>query len=229
MNFLYPLLDIGSFIVPFLFSFHPKIRFDKEWRFVFPAIFLMGLIFIPWDIAFTNNGVWGFNEKYLVGIDFLNLPIEEWLFFICIPYACLFTHFCLEKIFFNEGSNQTIVKYLSYGIILFCLIIAFRNVDKDYTFFNFLLCALILGITYYVKPNILPTFYLSFLIILIPFFVVNGVLTGSFIDEQVVWYNNQENLGFRLFTIPFEDVFYALSMLLIPQFMIELFRDRISL
>jgi lycopene cyclase domain-containing protein len=39
-------------------------------------------------------------------------------------------------------------------------------------------------------------------------------LTGSGIEGEVVWYNNQENLGARIFTIPIEDSAYAFSMLL---------------
>ena len=45
--------------------------------------------------------------------------------------------------------------------------------------------------------------------------MVNGLLTGSLIENQVVWYNNNENLSLRLGTIPVEDVFYALLMLLL--------------
>ena len=56
-------------------------------------------------------------------------------------------------------------------------------------------------------------YYPSFLVILIPFLLVNGILTGSFIEEPVVWYNNAENLDFRIFTIPIEDAFYAFTML----------------
>jgi lycopene cyclase domain-containing protein len=48
---------------------------------------------------------------------------------------------------------------------------------------------------------------------LIPFFIVNGILTGSFIEVPIVSYNNSENLGIRLFTIPIEDIGYAFSML----------------
>ena len=54
----------------------------------------------------------------------------------------------------------------------------------------------------------------AFIFILIPFFIVNGILTGSGIDEQVVWYNNNENLGIRFLTIPVEDFGYAFSLIL---------------
>ena len=59
----------------------------------------------------------------------------------------------------------------------------------------------------------LQGFYASFILILIPFFIVNGILTGSFIETPIVSYNNLENLGIRLFTIPVEDIGYAFSML----------------
>jgi len=57
-------------------------------------------------------------------------------------------------------------------------------------------------------------FYFSFLITLIPFLIVNGILTGSFIEGEVVWYNNHENLDIRIGTIPLEDMFYGMLLIL---------------
>jgi lycopene cyclase domain-containing protein len=64
------------------------------------------------------------------------------------------------------------------------------------------------------KAAFMGRFYLAFLFILIPFFIVNGILTGSFIDEPIVWYNNEENLSIRIGTIPVEDVFYGMLLIL---------------
>jgi lycopene cyclase domain-containing protein len=52
------------------------------------------------------------------------------------------------------------------------------------------------------------------------------VLTGSFIENEVVWYNNAENLNIRMFTIPVEDTIYALSMLLTVFVLLEHFEAK---
>lgn len=214
MQTLYLWLNLGSFLIPFLFSFHPRIQFYKKWPSVSIGIVAMMAVFIPWDIVFTQQGYWGFNEAYLTGIFIFNLPLEEWLFFICIPYACVFTHYTLIKLLpkFKFGIKTTQAIYLSLATVL--IITLWYAYDLWYTFVSFIFALLVLGLTYNYNKNILPGFFATYLVILIPFFIVNGILTGSFLSEPVVWYNNAENLGLRLGTIPVEDTIYNLGMLL---------------
>jgi lycopene cyclase domain-containing protein len=87
-----------------------------------------------------------------------------------------------------------------------------------------LVFALLLGLLD--KNKTLHRFYISYLVILIPFAIVNGILTGSFIDDPVVWYNNAENVGIRFFTIPVEDFGYAFSMLYFSVLLIERFKTK---
>tara|TARA_R110002124_G_scaffold287089_1_gene470382 strand:- start:160713 stop:161408 length:696 start_codon:yes stop_codon:yes gene_type:complete len=214
MKYLYLWINIASLSVPFIFSFHPKLKFYKKWRSLFPAIFLMMAFFIPWDILFTENGIWGFNEQYLSGIKLINLPIEEWLFFICIPYACLFTHYSLVKFFPKMAlSNRT--TSISYVILITTLLaVIVYNYAKWYTAVNFAYAILLLGLIYNYSRKSLSVFFPTFLVVLIPFYIVNGLLTGSWINDEVVWYNDLHNLNIRVGTIPIEDSIYALSMLL---------------
>ncbi len=79
-------------------------------------------------------------------------------------------------------------------------------ISRTYTAVNFISAAFLIGLVLMIKPELLRRFFPGYLVILIPFGLVNGVLTGSFIEEQIVWYNDQENLGIRLGTIPIEDV-----------------------
>ena len=102
IQWTYLLVNFGAIIIPLLFSFHPLLRFDKHWSAFFPACVLIAIGFIGWDVWFTNMGVWGFNPKYLSGIYWLNLPIEEWLFFFCIPYACVFSYHTLKVLILKD-------------------------------------------------------------------------------------------------------------------------------
>ncbi len=97
----------------------------------------------------------------------------------------------------------------------------FFHYDKLYTAINYSVLVLLLTYTVFKVPHILNTFFITFLIVLIPFSIVNGILTGSFIEEPVVSYNNNENLGIRLGTIPIEDIGYAFSMLLMSLVLIK--------
>jgi lycopene cyclase domain-containing protein len=69
-------------------------------------------------------------------------------------------------------------------------------------------------------------FYLAYAVILIPFFIVNGILTGSFIEQEVVWYNNEENLGVRIGTVPVEDIFYGMLLILMNVVIYEWLQEK---
>jgi lycopene cyclase domain-containing protein len=179
--------------------------------------------FLIWDVIFTEQGVWGFNEKYLVGYYIYGLPIEEILFFFCIPYASIFTHYALLYFFPKLKLSNYATKTLIISLLIASVLVLIYEFPKKYTTYNFLLFIALLLYSLVVNSKQLSQFFITFLIILIPFFIVNGLLTGSFIDEQIVWYDNQENLGIRLFTIPVEDVFYAFNMLYPAIILIEKF------
>ena len=209
---LYLYILLGSVIVPALFSIF-FIDFIKKWKHFFLSTSVVAFFFLLWDAWFTANGVWGFNESYCAGLFLLGMPIEEWLFFFIIPFCSLFTHFA----FFYAFPNLKLSKRITIGITLvliglaFCL--AILNYDRAYTCVNFLVLVVVLlqGLKFGVE--LLQQFYISFLIVLIPFFIVNGILTGAGIDSPIVWYNNADNLNIRFYTIPCEDIGYAFSML----------------
>ncbi|MGI9560666.1 MAG: lycopene cyclase domain-containing protein [Flavobacteriaceae bacterium] len=221
MNSLYLWLNIGSIAVPFLYSFHPKLQLYKKFHWLLLSLMLTMGVFIPWDVIFTINGVWGFNSDYFLGFEIFSLPLEEWLFFICIPFACVFTHYALLLYFPNLKLNKRATKAISISLVLILFILALANYDKWYTLVNFSLAIPLTWLVYKYNPQLLQHFFLTFLVMLIPFFIVNGVLTGSWIDNQVVWYNDAENLGIRMGTIPVEDSIYAYSMILMNLYYFE--------
>ena len=228
--YLYLLLNLGSLSIPLLYSFHKKMKFIKQWKSVLLSITIVAVFFIVWDVIFTANGVWGFNNTYHLSFLLAGLPVEEVLFFFCIPYASVFIHYSLEYFKPSLMLSEKTTKLITLLLVLILVLVLIFNSDRLYTSVNYtlLIFALLLGLFF--GNQLLRRFYISFLIILIPFFIVNGILTGSMIAEPVVWYNNAENLGIRLFTIPIEDIGYAFNMLFLVVFINEkLKQSKISL
>ncbi len=225
-HYTYLFIDLAVLMIPLAWSFERKISFYKYWPVLFLSIFLTSLLFVSWDIFFTSFSVWGFNDRYLLGIRFFGLPLEEILFFVCIPYACVFTHQAL-KLLWPINPVEIIVKQLTGVLIMVLAIVLVLNVDKWYTLSATALAIITILVLYrWSSPEALARIYLSYFVLLFPFLIVNGLLTGSFIDEEVVWYNNTQNLMFRIGTIPIEDVIYGFSLLAINMALFDFFKDR---
>ena len=215
-KYLYLWLNILSFIVPFLFSFYPKANFSAKWRYVLPAIAITAVFFIAWDALFTRLGVWGFNPRYISGIHLVGLPVEEILFFFCIPYACLFTYFALNHLVERDHLFPH-HELISSVLVIVLLVFGSYFMNKLYTGVTFLLTGAFLALLMLkLRVRFMGRFYFAFACLLIPFLIVNGILTGSITPEPVVWYDNTQNMGVRIGTIPLEDFVYALLMILMP-------------
>lgn len=228
MKYTYLLIDFFTIIIPFIYSFHPKLKFHKTWKAFFPAVIITGLIFILWDIYFTGLGVWGFNPRYICGIKISNLPLEEVLFFFCIPYSCVFTFHCLNM-FIRKSLSKGVENLLTPAFIVIFMVLALINHDKIYTTVTFAGLSLLLVLAKYIlKISWLPKFYIIYAILLIPFVIVNGLLTGTGLDEPVVWYNEAQIFGWRFLTIPVEDTFYGMGLILVNLMIYKYLLKRIN-
>jgi lycopene cyclase domain-containing protein len=100
-------------------------------------------------------------------------------------------------------------------------------IDHWYTSVTFIGLVSYLIILYNFRHTaFLSRFYFTFLFILIPFFIVNGILTGTGLPEPIVWYNDTENLGLRMLTIPVEDTFYGMLLILMNVSIFEFLQQR---
>ncbi|MAW30704.1 MAG: lycopene cyclase [Flavobacteriales bacterium] len=218
-----------SFLIPFLFSFHPKINFYKTWSAFFLANFLVSIPFLIWDEIFVRIDVWGFNNEHLSGLTIFSLPIEEILFFIVIPYCCVFTYEVLS-IFFAKVIFSTKTINFIFGLILFILSIIFS--DRLYTFYTFFTLGLFLIFLFKYNKSFMKDFYITYFLITVTFFIiVNGILTGGMtggpLNNPPVWYNNSETLNIRFWTIPIEDFFYSFLLLLSNTYFYEFFKIKL--
>ncbi len=209
-KYYYLLIDFFTILFPFLLSFDKKVAFYKSWVPIFKGLLAGGVVFLIWDHFFTINNIWSFNPKYISGIHIASLPIVEVLFFILIPYACLFIWHCVEA-YFPKTIGLKFSRYVWIALSILSALVLILYYDRMYTLVTF---SLLLLISIYFTWNEKPwhsSFVIAYIISLIPFFIVNGLLTSI----PIVLYNDMENVAFRWGTIPFEDSFYMLALLML--------------
>ena len=209
-QFTYLFLNIITLAGPLVLSFDKKVAFHKEWKSFGLSMLFASTLYLLWDIWFTKINVWAFNPKFVVGTWFAHLPLEEYLFFIIIPYACLFIYACL-KVYLPQFS----LKKGLMPLLLFLIIMAITAIIKDpshlYTTITAGLLCITLTLAIITKnTQNLSHILLAWVVALIPMAYVNGILTS----KPVLIYNDAHNLGIRIGTIPIEDFFYNLVYML---------------
>jgi len=215
-------INLISVSIPFLYSFVPPVSFYRNVRYVAGAILTAGGGYIAWDVWATHRGDWGFAPEFVSGVHWLGLPIEEILFFVCIPYACLFTYEQLDhyirdrKIPFPRIANVVLA-----GLFLTAALVFW---EQDYSRSVMLSCCLFFLVSLKFQHQLLESlnFWLYIGVTYLPFFIVNYLLTAP----PIVWYNPQAIWGIRITTIPLEDFFFSFSMLAFYYWAYRFFRDR---
>jgi len=200
-----------SLAYPLAQSFERRLTMYRRFLYILPGILVTGTVYIVWDIWFTKTGVWGFNHNFTRDLYLGGLPVEEWLFFLVVPYSCIFLfevlRFFVKRCYYPVLSKWVIISLL----IVFAVLIALIH-DRLYSLcaLTFTSLMLILQLVQRTWKTWFSGFLATYLLALVPFMVVNGLLTSI----PVVWYNNAENLGLRIWTVPVDDFVYLMGLLL---------------
>ena len=232
-QYTYFLILAGSLAGPLALSFDKKVAYYTKWKYLFPAMLLPALFFLVWDELKTRSGVWSFSSEHITGLQLSSLPVEEVLFFFVVPYCCVFIYECMIC-YFPGIQNRKWGTPVLKGLAILFLIAAVLTYGKNYTFYTSLfnaifIAALLLNKNWF-KGFDASSFLVSYLVVVIPFLIVNGLLTGI----PVVLYNDAENLGIRIFSflpwpmnnIPVEDTFYGMLLILMNVALFEKLRHR---
>lgn len=221
-HYHYLLINLLTVAYPLAQSYERRIRFLAKWKAIFTSIAIASAIYLTWDELFTALGVWGFNERYLLGIYIGRLPLEEYNFFVTSAFACLFIYEVLIY-FVPKDPFRNTHQAMTFFFLLVTLFLGIYFYPRWYTSLCFLLAAVLMALQFFVfKFAWMGRFFLGYFVSLIPFLLINSWLTGAFTDEPIVWYNDMENMSLRIGTIPAEDTIYLLGFL----FIVTLFYER---
>ncbi|WP_353126770.1 lycopene cyclase domain-containing protein [Parapedobacter pyrenivorans] len=222
--YTYLLINFLTIIICFIFSFHPKIRFDRHFAAFIKAAALVATPFLLWDVWFTNMGVWWFDYRYTIGSTLLGLPVEEWLFFVCIPFSCVFTYHCLDK-FFDLKWAEKFSTHIAWFSIAVCIMVVLFFHDRIYTTLTAMMtAAALVYLQLITKARWIGKASFVYLILMLGFIPVNGVLTGTGLESPIVNYNAKEILNIRILSIPIEDSVYGYTLFLLNVYLFKLFQ-----
>jgi lycopene cyclase domain-containing protein len=224
MKFAYLLILLFTLSYPLYKSFEEKIYYFSKWKYVLKATIPVALFFILWDNWFTALQVWQFNTDFVLNIFIAYLPLEEYLFFFFVPFSCLFIYEVMNY-FVKKDILGKYVGTITWTLIALSGMLLFLYHDRTYPVILFTMFILVLLFhLVLLKAAFLGRFYLSFAVSTIPFLLVNGLLTGL----PVITYDPQEIMGLYILTIPLEDLFYGMMMLLLITSFYEYFKKRSS-
>ncbi|KAA3606525.1 MAG: lycopene cyclase domain-containing protein [Calditrichaeota bacterium] len=217
MNSEYLIFNLIVLSIPMIFSFEKQVYFYQYWTKVFTASALIAVPFLIWDSLVTHKH-WWFNEEFTSAFRIFELPIGEILFFFSIPFACLFIWEVLDtfhknKIKENLKPINIILLFSSpFGIWIFLQ-------EKEYTGLVLISLSIVSIIDLTTNSKIFQQTktYLFLSFVILGNLIFNGYLTS----RPVVLYDEEFQLGFRIFTIPIEDFGYGFALLLLNVILFE--------
>lgn len=220
MKFEYLLFNLIVIAGPIACQFNRQIKPISYWRLRLLTNAIVMIPYIVWDVLVTGSH-WWFNAAYTLDFRLLGLPIEEWFFFITVPFGCLLVWETLP-----QASKVTQVKSLRYvRLILYIMLLGgvlVFSMGKQYTGLV-LLCFGLVGLTdRLLRVDLLlqPKTYLYLVVVFGLISVFNGYLTA----RPVVLYGEVYQIGYRFFSIPMEDFGYGFTLMLFNAILYEKLR-----
>ncbi|HCY75465.1 MAG TPA: lycopene cyclase domain-containing protein [Ignavibacteriales bacterium] len=218
----YLLINILIIFFPLILSFDKNLKFYKKVPYVLQSIAFISTAYIVWDVIATERGDWAFSPEHLIGFYILGLPLEEILFFITVPYACIFIFETVS--FYVKEKKLNFNKKLSIIPAVILIVLGIIFYDQNYTFtVSIFVAAFFIGAVLFNEQLLASrNFWITILISFLPFLIVNYFLTSI----PVVTYNETAFSGKRFITIPYEDFLYSFSMISLWILFYELAREK---
>lgn len=193
---------------PLGLSFWHRTKFVHLWPLAFLAVALPGVPYLVWDALVTGRH-WEFNEAFSLPVRWWGLPPGEWLFFVTVPFACIFAWRFLIKPERGQARPARRWIYIA-GALLLPIGVALGADGKEYTALALIALGLSALLDRALNTGVLVhSRYPQFVALLMALtFVFNGYLTA----RPVVLYDAAFQLDVRVWTIPIEDFVYGLSL-----------------
>lgn len=212
------ILNILILITIIPLSFDKKVKFYSHIEDVIITILFGSFFMLLLEIFFMRRGISGFIPDYIIKTNFFYLPIEKVLFFITIPYSCIFIYEYIRTKF-KKDFLLPYVKKINMLVIFILTFLLLFSFYKEYPFTILALSDIFIYLYFINKlnNNYMGYFYLSYLVTLIPYLISNTLVNNGlwFISKSpIIWYNKDKISDLKIFNIPLENTVYFMFFLL---------------
>jgi lycopene cyclase domain-containing protein len=222
-NFVTLILLLIIAFIPLLFGSGNRTRIFPKFKYFIPAILFTCAVFIIWDNRFTQIGIWNYNPAFFSGKEIFSLPWEKWLYYGVISWVSLFIYEWV-KLKFNHLKIDNVSLAISLVLLVVFGLTAYLSREKVYPFFTFFLLSIYFGYTLFRNrfKSHLTHFYITFLILLIPFFILSVFL----IKLPAISYDSEYTFQFHLLQLPVENIVGLFLLLFINTTITEYLAER---
>lgn len=169
------------------------------------AIMAVALPFLVWDQLVTDRW-WSFNNQYILGIKVAALPIEEVLFFLVVPWSCLIIWENLKQRIAGQLTWPVEALIVLCGLLLSgCALLTSSWYTAAAGSLLLITATLSMRFDHWLTQK---SSVLFLCLVLALTLIFNGYLTG----RPIVMYNESVMIGFRIGTVPIEDVIYGFAL-----------------
>ena len=218
MNSTFLALAIAPLLLPIVFQFNKRIFTGGNFKAAFSASLLSCIVFSAIILAqhSLNFISYGTKEDTFIGI-----PIAQYILNFTFSFAAVSLYQYLN-IKFPKNDLQRYSLAVSNLLLGLCIAFLFFAYSKWYTVSTFAtLLILLLFIEYVGKLRFMYKAYRAFVLMLIPFHLIYGVLFW----KGTIAIDKNHLAGLYIAKIPVESHFVALAMMLLSIYMFEFFRS----
>lgn len=222
MKFVFLALALAPLLIPLIFQVNKKIYSNGNFKLAVGASLISAIVFSLIAALQHWFGITSYKSGLNLGVVIKEVPVEQYLLIFSFSFAALSIYQYLDLKFPNNNLQRysLAVSNLLLGL---CIAFLFFAYTKRYTLVTFSALLVILFLIEYVgKLRFMYKAYRAFLVLLIPFYVVYGVL---FWNELFVVAPNQLS-EMHIAKIPVETHFVVLAMLLLTVYMFEFFKNK---
>lgn len=207
MKWLYAAFDTVVIAGPLLAS---RLWLRDFWRQKQALFMSLGTVALPWalmDVAAHYWGWWQYNPQYIFGVRFFGLPIEEIVFFIAVPFACLVVWHAAQR--FKGGVPPWVPRAVFVVLVIACAGLIALHIGRWRTVFDASIVIITVAALWGSDVVRHKAWWYWNGMTLGLFLVCNAILTTA----PVVVYDISAATGWRVGSIPIEDFLYNFSLL----------------